>query len=225
MREALDGKPCIVPEWPAPERVRAFVTTRACGTGEVARYLPSQPLWLKQVHGVDVVEADSWKDSTPPTADAAIARTPGRVCVAFTADCLPLFVCDASGEEVAVAHAGWRGLAAGVVENTVARFGSEPRTLMAWMGPAIGPQVFEVGPEVRDAFTKVDALAAEAFAPHREGKFLGDLYRLARQRLARAGVEQVFGGGFCTYTDAERFFSYRREKAGCGRMGAFIWRQ
>ena len=224
MRRSIAAKPWIVPEWPAPERVRAFVTTRAGdGVTDSAQHLPSQPLWLKQVHGVEVVDADAWSASTPPTADAAIARTPGRVCVVFTADCMPLFVCDEAGEEVAAAHAGWRGMAAGVIENTVASFHAPPGRLLAWMGPTIGPTAFEVGPEVREAFMNADPRAGAAFAPHREGKYLADLYALARQRLARSGVERIFGGEFCTYTDTERFFSYRREKKS-GRMGAFIWR-
>jgi polyphenol oxidase len=237
----------LVPDWPAPPRVRAFVTTRAGGvsTGDyesmnlgsssgdeaanvarnrliVREKLPSLPRWMKQVHGTNVADIDTLDGPEVATADAAMASRPGRVAVVLTADCMPLFVCDEGGARVAVAHAGWRGMAAGVIENTVRAMGGEPSRLLAWMGPAIGPRAFEVGPEVRQAFVAVDSAADAAFTSHKPGKYLADLYRLARQRLARAGVQRVGGGGFCTYTEADRFFSYRRKQAS-GRMGAFIW--
>jgi len=236
----------IVPDWPAPERVRAFVTTRDGGVSEgayaslnlgasngddpqrVARNreilraaLPGMPRWMRQVHGTAVLDLDRSVEERP-TADAAVARTPCKVCNVLTADCLPLMLCDTAGRRVAIAHAGWRGLAAGVIENAVAALDASPRDVIAWMGPAIGPHAFEVGPEVREAFVAKSASAAQAFVPHAPGKFLGDLYALARQRLAALGVERVFGGGFCTYHETGRFFSYRREKLS-GRMGAFIW--
>jgi YfiH family protein len=135
---------------------------------------------------------------------------------------MPLFLCDAEGRRVAVAHAGWRGLAAGVVENAVAALKSEPAKTLAWMGPAIGPRAVDVGGEVRDAVDARDAAAASAFEPHVPGKYFADLYELARQRLSALGVTAIFGGGFCTYHEDARFFSYRREKRS-GRMGAFIW--
>jgi purine-nucleoside/S-methyl-5'-thioadenosine phosphorylase / adenosine deaminase len=235
----------IVPDWPAPAAVRAFVTTRAGGvsTGEhaslnlgahsgdapenVARnraivraHLPAEPLWLVQVHGVHVVDAAIAFAS--PRADGASTTQPGRVCVVLTADCMPVFLCDAYGRSVGVAHAGWRGLAAGVLENVVHALGVRPEEVHAWMGPAIGPDAFEVGPEVREAFVADDPGADAAFRSHQPGKFMADLYALARRRLARIGVASVHGGGFCTFHDRERFFSYRREKAS-GRMGAFIW--
>jgi YfiH family protein len=235
----------LVPDWPAPPRVRAFVTTRSGGVSEgdyasmnlglssgddpqrvrrnreiVRELIPGEPRWLAQVHGVDVADVDMKDDGVRPRADAAVARKPGRVCTVLTADCLPLLLCDAEGKGVAVAHAGWRGLAAGVIENAVRSLGAE-RTL-AWMGPAIGPKAFEVGPEVREAFLQHDAAAEAAFTSHRPGKYLADLYLLARQRLAKAGVTEIHGGGFCTYNDNDRFFSYRRRKES-GRMGAFIW--
>ena len=190
--------------------------------GIVRASLPSSPCWLRQVHGTQVVDLD--RDGIPDshTADAAMSRMRGRVCTVLTADCLPILFCDAAGSRVAVAHAGWRGLAAGIVESTVKALETEPAQLMAWMGPAIGPRAFEVGAEVREAFIAVSPLADHAFAPHGAGKYLADLYTLARQRLEGMGVTRVFGGGFCTYRENERFFSYRREKKS-GRMGAFIW--
>ena len=246
-RLGVHGTAWVVPDWPAPDRVRAFVTTRAGGVsaGEYAsmnlgtssgdapaavsrnraivrELLPAEPRWLAQVHGNVVARIDEIDPDAVPQADAAITRTRHTVCTVLTADCLPLFLCDDSGERVAVAHAGWRGMAAGVIENTVQAMDATPRSLLAWMGPAIGPEAFEVGAEVRDAFVAVDANAASAFRAHREGKFLADLYALARQRLARTGVTRVHGGGFCTLRDRDRFFSYRREKKS-GRMGAFVW--
>ena len=236
----------IVPDWPAPARVRAFVTTREGGVSkgayatmnlsatngddalDVARNraivctaLPAMPAWMRQVHGTDVLDLDRWNGDRP-TADAAVASLQGKVCNVLTADCLPVLLCDVEGNQVAVAHAGWRGLAAGIVESTVAALQAKPGDILAWMGPAIGPRAFEVGPEVREAFVSRDARAESAFAPHVPGKFMADLYALARQRLEAAGVTQVSGGGFCTYHETGRFFSYRREKQS-GRMGAFIW--
>jgi YfiH family protein len=188
----------------------------------VRELLPAEPRWLAQVHATDVARIDRIEEGVVPRADAAVTRSEGRVCVVLTADCMPLFLADESGRGVAVAHAGWRGMAAGVIEATVRAMESDPARLLAWMGPAIGPAAFEVGPEVREAFVAVEPNAACAFRAHREGKFLADLYALARQRLARAGVSRVHGGGFCTLREADRFFSYRREKKS-GRMGAFIW--
>ena len=235
----------IVPQWPAPPRVRAFVTTRHGGVSEgafaslnlgirggddparvaenrrrVRAHLPAEPAWLLQVHGTSVVDAAARDPSHP--ADAAVARAAGAVCAVLVADCLPVLLCDERGARVAAAHAGWRGLAAGVHENTVAAMGADPGRLIAWMGPAIGPRAFEVGPEVREAFVAGDPGAGEAFAAHRPGKYLADLYALARRRLERAGVARVHGGGFCTHSETHRFFSHRRGKES-GRMGAFIW--
>lgn len=237
----------IVPDWPAPPRVKAFVTTRSGGVSagayasmnlglssgddpaSVARnratvraLLPAEPAWLAQVHGTDVADLDVLSGSERPRADAAVSTRPGRVAVVLTADCLPVFLCDRAGRRVAVAHAGWRGLAAGVVENAVRSLRTPAHDVLAWMGPAIGPEAFEVGPEVREAFLAADSGAAEAFRAHRPGKYLADLYALARRRLQRAGVGAVFGGGFCTSSEEARFFSYRRVRES-GRMGAFIW--
>jgi len=183
-------------------------------------YLPSEPLWLTQVHGVAVVDA-----TTAPVgveADAAVAHGKGTVCAVLTADCLPILLCDEGGTVVAAAHAGWRGLAAGVIEAAVRATDTPASRLLAYLGPAIGPQSFEVGPEVRDAFTQCSAEAADAFASRGQGKYLAHLYRLARQRLNALGVTRVFGGGRCTFSEGEHFYSYRRDKA-TGRMASLIW--
>ena len=167
-----------------------------------------------------------------PEADAALARQPGKICAVMTADCLPLLVCDEAGTVVAAAHAGWRGLAGGVVEATVEAMNVAPERLLVWLGPAIGPQAFEVGEEVRQAFMAHDPAAAKAFAPSPAlitqdsglgtRKWLADIFLLVRQRLALLGVDRVYGGGLCTYTDAERFYSYRRDRV-TGRMASLIW--
>jgi YfiH family protein len=236
----------ITPDWPAPERVRAFTTTRRGGVSRppydslnlgdhvgdepqaVAENrrrlrrglaLPAEPRWLSQVHGscsVDAVQA-----AAGCRADAAYTAEEGVVCAVLTADCLPLLLCDRQGRRVAAVHAGWRGLLEGVIEQTVARMGVGDG-LLAWLGPAIGPQAFEVGEEVRTAFVAVDAAAGDAFVPSASGRWLADLYRLARQRLARAGVLAVYGGDLCTFSDAERFYSYRRDGR-TGRMASLIW--
>jgi YfiH family protein len=238
----------IAPDWPVPPNVKALITTRHGGVSSGAfsslnlgllagddphsvaenrarlrRLLPQAPQWLRQVHGTRVVDADDLNETTE--ADAAIARRPGTVCAVMIADCLPVLLSDRAGSVVAVAHAGWRGLSSGVVENTVAamrRAGASE--MLAYLGPAIGPQAFEVGADVRDAFLRRDPDAAQAFAPHGGEKWLADLFMLARQALARAGVTAVHGGGLCTYSDPARFFSYRRDKT-TGRMAALIWRE
>lgn len=237
----------IVPDWPAPARVRAFVTTRDGGVSDghyrslnlgtksgddparvaanrrsACEHLPSPPCWLTQVHGTAVADLDQWDASAGVVADAAAVSVARRVAVVLTADCLPVFLCRDDGSRVAVAHAGWRGLAAGVLENAVSSLGNDASRVLAWLGPAIGPASYEVGAEVREAFVSLHREAASAFASRDEGKFLADLYALARLRLAKAGVRSVSGGGFCTFTEHERFFSYRRERKS-GRLGAFIW--
>ena len=206
----------IVPEWPAPARVRALVTTR----GEADPALPAPAAWLKQVHGTGVVDAHG--AAGQPQADASVARGPGAICVVKAADCLPVLFADDAGTVVGAAHAGWRGLAAGVIEATVARMQVPPGTLMAWLGPAIGPKVYEVGEEVRAAFLARDARAASAFVPNRPGHWLLDLYAVARQRLAASGVARVHGGGLCTYSDPQRFPSFRRDGTR-ERIAAFVW--
>lgn len=235
----------IVPDWPAPPRVRTLITTRAGGASRGAyaglnlglrsgddaetvasnraslrQRLPAEPLWLRQVHGTTVIEADAADEN--PEADAALARRKGKVCAVLTADCLPLLLCDEAGTVVAAVHAGWRGLCAGVIEQTLRAMERPPQALLAYLGPAIGPAAYEVGAEVRRAFVDADAQADTAFAPGKPGKFYADLYALARQRLARGGVARVYGGGYCTYTERERFYSYRRDGV-TGRMASLIW--
>lgn len=238
---------CIVPEWPAPPNVRALQSTRRGGVSEApydtlnlgdhvgdsplavaknrqlfSALVPSEPVWLSQVHGVAVANADT--AGCLPSADACIARGAGSVCVVMTADCLPVLLCDEQGTVVGAAHAGWRGLCNGVLERTVAAMGVAPQRLMAWLGPAIGPGAFEVGLEVREAFVAAQPQAARAFIalPGSGGKHLADIYLLARQRLEALGVTRTYGGGLCTVSDGARFFSYRRDGA-TGRMGTFIW--
>ena len=242
------GVAILAPQWPAPQGVRAAFTQRGGGvsTGRyeslnlgarvgdldaavaenrrrvrVQLQLPGEPAWIEQVHGVGVLELDAPAPSVP-RADAVIARRAGAVCAVQVADCLPVLFAARDAGAVAAAHAGWRGLAAGVLEATVARLGVEPQQLIAWLGPAIGPSHFEVGEEVRAAFTAHDRAAAEAFAPNARGRWQCDLGALARQRLAASGIGAVYGGGWCTFADAARFFSYRRDGQ-CGRMAALIW--
>jgi hypothetical protein len=237
----------IAPEWPAPAAVRALITTRAGGASrgayaglnlglgagddaaDVARnraslrqWLPAEPRWLRQVHGTTVVEADTAAGDA--AADAALARRPGTVCAVLTADCLPLLLCDDAGTVVAAVHAGWRGLCSGVIEQTLRAMDRPSQALLAYLGPAIGPQAYEVGAEVRQAFIAADPGGGSeaAFGPGSPGKFYADLYALARARLARNGVTRIYGGGCCTYTEGERFYSYRRDGA-TGRMASLIW--
>lgn len=183
--------------------------------------LPAPPLWLRQVHGIEVFNADAGAAAGEPEADAAVTHRPGIVLAALTADCLPVIFCADDGSAVAVAHAGWRGLVAGVLEATVARLRAPPSRLLAWIGPAIGAASYEVGDEVRTAFVAADAEAASAFAPTRSGHWLCDLPALARRRLAATGVARVHGGGFDTFADA-RFYSYRRERE-TGRFATLVW--
>lgn len=205
--------------------MQAMVTTRAlgdmaspAGRARLAMLLPGEPAWLKQVHGTRVVAAAEGR----PEADAAVTRERARVCAVMAADCMPVLFSDRAGTVVAAAHAGWRGLCAGVLEETVAAMGVAPAQVLAWLGPAIGPRAYEVGDEVREAFVARDAQAAQAFAPARPGHWMLDLYAVARQRLSRAGVVSVSGGAACTHSERERFFSYRRDGAK-ERMAALIW--
>ena len=191
--------------------------------------LPGRPHWLQQVHGIDVLRFDADRSNpagsdgggSEPVADAAVTSDPGTVLTVLTADCLPVLLCNEQGSEIGAAHAGWRGLSAGVLEATVRAMRSPPSSLLAWLGPAAGPHAYEVGAEVLDAFVAVDPDAALAFTATREGHWLVDLYRLARQRLAAVGVERVFGGGLCTISDPARFYSYRRDRQ-TGRMATLI---
>jgi hypothetical protein len=190
--------------------------------------LPAAPRWLRQVHGIDVARIDDLPASLgdefdEPQADAAVTTQPDTVLAILTADCLPVVFCNDDGSEIAAAHAGWRGLAAGMLEATVRAMRSPPESVMAWLGPAAGRQAYEIGAEVRDAFLAVDAYADTAFTPTQDGHWLVDLYLLARQRLAAAGVERVYGGGMCTISDSERFYSHRRDQR-TGRMATVIYR-
>lgn len=226
----------LIPDWPAPANVRALVTTRAHGNlaghvgddpdvvaanrARLRQYLPADPVWLTQVHGTRCVEARSAMAGTE--ADAVFARGGEAVCAVLTADCLPILLCEEAGEVVAAAHAGWRGLAAGVIEATVAAMAVAGERLLAWMGPAIGASAFEVGDDVRAAFITGDPGAAVAFEARGGGKWSCDLDALARRRLNAMGIERVFGGDRCTFTEREFFYSYRREGK-TGRMASLVW--
>lgn len=241
----LNESDLIYPDWPAPANVRTIQTTRKGGRSVAPydslnlgthtddnplvveanrqllnRFVPTEPLWLQQVHGIEVVDAAV--ASCLPEADASFSRVAGPVCTVMTADCLPVLFCDDAGTVVGAAHAGWRGLLDGVIEATVAGMKAPSTSLMAWLGPAIGPQAFEVGAEVHDAFTAHDAQAASAFTAKSADKWLADIYQLARQRLNKLGIERIYGGDLCTYSDAGRFFSYRRDGQ-TGRMATMIW--
>lgn len=235
------------PDWPAPGNVHAVVTTREgpapvrdspygfnvgtrCGDdpAAVARnraflrgalQLPSDPCWLRQVHGAQVATEPAHDE---PDSDAAVTHAPGVVLAIQTADCLPVLFCAEDGSEIAAAHAGWRGLSAGVLEHTLEAMQSPPARVIAWLGPAIAAPSYEVGAEVRTAFIAQDAAAQSAFTATRSGHWLCDLYELARQRLRAAGVTRVFGGGLDTFTDA-RLHSYRRDGAHSGRMVSLVW--
>ncbi|MGH8242802.1 MAG: peptidoglycan editing factor PgeF [Steroidobacteraceae bacterium] len=236
----------LQPDWPAPPQVRAAMSTRGGGvsTGPYASLnlaahvgdsnaavaenrrrlraalaLPAEPAWLEQVHGMRVAVLP--RPSSEP-ADAAVTFTPGSVCAVLVADCLPVFLASRAGDRVGIAHAGWRGLAAGVVEAAVAALGCDPGELVAWLGPSIGPSAFEVGAEVREAFLAREPGSTAEFRPGREGRWLASLPGLARRRLAAAGVAGACGGELCTYSDPARFYSYRRDGA-TGRMAALAW--
>lgn len=233
--------------WPAAANVGTLITTRAGGVSQapydslnlgdhvgddaakvaanralLRQQLPAEPAWLQQVHGVAVVDAATVTPGSVPVADASFSRTPGMVCAVMTADCLPVLLADRAGTVVGAAHAGWRGLCAGVIEATLAAMQVDAANVIAYLGPAIGPDAFEVGGEVRAAFMAHDSHAAAAFEPIADGKYLANIYLLARQRLAAAGVTAVYGGDACTVIERERFFSYRRDQV-TGRMASLIW--
>lgn len=244
----------ISPNWPAPNNVKSLQTTRVGGVSVspfdslnlamhvqddalavaknrqlLAGYLPTEPVWTTQVHGVHVIDAA--KSTCLETADGSFVRQKNVVCVTMTADCLPVLLCDKTGSVVATVHAGWRGLCDGVIEATVAKMEVPPESLMAWLGPAIGPKAFEVDVEVCAQFIEQDAKASAAFVQHEgqisQNKWLGNLYLIAQQRLNNVGVTAIYGGGidenFCTFTDSKRFFSFRRDNI-TGRMATMIWR-
>ncbi len=207
-------------DWPAPHGITAGTTLK--GAADFA--FPAAPRFLKQVHGTRVVHVDAdLFAGGPPEADASVGDRPDAICVVRTADCLPVLLCSADGRAIGAAHAGWRGLAAGVVEATVSAMAAAPADLMAWLGPAISQPAFEVGAEVREAFVAVDPAAAAAFVQNARGRWQADLYLLARQRLAAAGVTRVSGGGLCTHADPDRFYSFRRDGE-TGRLVSFVHR-
>ncbi len=236
----------FAPDWPAPPGVRGWITERGPGSGRYralnlathvgddaaavaanrtrlrdALALPREPAWLDQVHGARVLDLDT---ETIAAADGAITARAGVVCAVLTADCLPVLLCDATGRRVGVAHAGWRGLLAGVLPAAVRALRVPPDQLLAWLGPAIGQAAYEVGADVRNAFLAVQPKAAAHFVENPRGRWQADLYGLARDSLRAAGVTALYGGGFCTFRESARFFSHRRE-APCGRMATLIWRE
>jgi len=242
---------CIQPSWDAPASVRAYMTTRYEGEStapyhgfNVAHHvgdqaeaveknrqilmtqlqLPSAPRWLNQVHGVRVVDDHTFQPNIE--ADACYSEQKGQVCAVMTADCLPILICNQAGTAVAAVHAGWRSLVAGVIENTISKFPDPPEELLVWFGAAISQAAFEVGQDVYEAFTQLNSDAAQAFFPSstQQGKWQADLYLLARQRLQNCGVSAIYGGEYCTYHEADRFYSYRRE-AITGRMVSLIFIQ
>jgi YfiH family protein len=210
----------IYADWPAPSNIVAGTTTRAGGASE----FPSEPLWLNQVHAATVLRSDDLAfGGDPPDADASISSRANEVLAVRTADCLPVLLCTTAGDEVAAAHCGWRGLVAGILANTVATMKAQPADLIAWLGPAISQAAYEVGDDVREAFVRTDEAVAACFAPNDRGRWQADLYELARLQLAAAGVSEIYGGGFCTYADSDRFFSYRRDGS-TSRMVSYIYR-
>ncbi len=237
----------ITADWPAPEQIKAYTTTRQgwgehyksqpqAGATEWPRYLPrpeerdklatllqmpSEPIWLDQVHGADVVEAAP--SHLGKSADASYTQEKNRICAILTADCLPLFICDKSATRVAAIHAGWRSLCAGMIENTINALNIPASELLIWLGPAIGPEKFEVGKDVYDAFTAKHQESAKAFIQYKEDKWLASLYTLARIRLGMIDVTSVYGGNYCTYSEENLFYSYRRDKGKTGRMASLIW--
>ena len=210
----------IYPDWLAPPNVRAVMTTRMTSDAELKALLPGDPIWLRQVHGTAVANLDA--PAPGAEADAAVTRTRHRVCAIRVADCMPVLLADDEARVIGAVHAGWRGLCAGVLENTIRAMQTAPEKTIAWLGPAIGPKVYEVGDEVRAAFVALDRAAEAAFSPTRPGHWLLDLYAVARQRLRGCGIERVSGGSYCTYSDPERFHSYRRDRTSA-RMAALLW--
>ncbi|MDZ4210408.1 MAG: peptidoglycan editing factor PgeF [Methylotenera sp.] len=238
----------IIPDWPAPANVKALQTTRIGGVSHapyasfnlgahvnddsiavaknrqlLSPYLPSEPVWVNQVHGIEVIDAA--KSTCLQNADASFTTKPNVVCVTMTADCLPVLLCDKAGTVIAAVHAGWRGLCDGAIEAAVNKLPVEKSEILAWLGPAIGPNAFEVGDDVREQFIEHDNQAASAFKKLGD-KLLCNMYLIAQQRLSKVGVTQIYGGSsnedFCTYTDEARFFSFRRDNV-TGRMASLIW--
>jgi len=237
----------IQPNWPAPPQVKSFTTTRQGGYSQspynelnlgfhvgddphhvsqnrslLKNHLPQEPFWLEQTHSDIALEALSTFQENPPTGDASYTHHPHTVCCVLTADCLPILLCNEEGTQVAAIHGGWRGLAKGILEKTILQMNIPPHHLMAWLGPAIGPQQYEVGIEVYDAFLQKNSLHEKAFLPQGEKKWLANLYLLATQQLNQLGIQRVYGGEYCTFSNHDLFFSHRREGT-TGRMASCIW--
>ena len=241
----------IQPTWPAPKNIKAYTTTRQEGTsldpyssfnladhvGDAALHvannrsllaqslnLPSTPIWLQQVHSNVAINLEN-TDTQNPVADAAVTSRPNIVCAILTADCLPILICNKKGTKVGAIHAGWRGLANGIIDNTLNALDEDPTELLAWMGPAIGPEIYEVSQDVLQSFITEDQEAISAFKPkaNTENKWLANLYLLATMRLNSLGLTAVYGGEYCTFLDQQKFYSYRRDRGITGRMATLIW--
>jgi len=220
----------IQPNWPAPQHIKAYTTTRSGWSGryvennhqlETVLQLPEEPIWMTQTHSTIAIEATP--ENKDQIADASFTTKPNRICIVLTADCLPILLCNKQGTSIAAIHAGWRGLAGGIIETTLQALHQPGDSILAWLGPAIGPQQFEVGKDVYDAFADRHAESVSAFIPYSQGKWLANLYTLAKIRLKLQGVSQIYGGDFCTFTQADMFFSYRRDKSKTGRLASMIW--
>lgn len=225
----------IKPNWPAPNHIRAFTTTRLSwgsletSTDDLAERarlhsiipLPAEPVWLKQTHSTLAIPATP--ENIDQNADASFSAKPHQVCLVLTADCLPVLLCDKQGQHVAAIHAGWRGLANGVIENTVAAIDEKPEEMMAWLGPAIGPEKFEVGADVFHAFTDQNSSDTRAFKSISNDKWLANLYDLAKRRLNDLGITSIYGGDYCTYTQQDLFYSWRRDHNKTARLASMIW--
>lgn len=241
--------PFIIPDWPAPDNICAVSSTRSGGVSQapfdsfnlgdhvgddaalvtqnraLLRQLAqaeAEPLWLNQMHGSHVINSQDWQSNSE--ADAIVSRDKNHVCTIMTADCLPILLCNQQGDTVAAIHAGWRSLAAGIIEKTIAKFTGKPHDIIAWLGPAIGADKFEVGVDVYNAFCQHSSQATQAFKATDGSHYLADIYQLARQQLVAQGVTAIYGGDFCTFSDGQRFFSYRRDGQ-TGRMATLIWMQ
>ena len=243
----MDQTTVIIPPWPAPPNVKAYSTTRIGGVSQgpysslnLAHHvddnpdhvkenreiikntipLPDQPHWLTQIHSNRVLLADNVQKYAP--GDGTYTHTPNVVCAVLAADCLPILICNHHGTAVAALHGGWRGLADGIIENGIRAMGIPEHQLMAWLGPAIGPKYFEVGPEVKDRFVAMDPNTTKAFTATNSGKYLANIYLIAQVRLNHFGIREIYGGNYCTYSEQERFYSYRRDGA-TGRMASMIY--
>ena len=219
----------IKPNWPAPHNIKAYTSTKHSWDGNQENishltsllHLPNPPIWLAQIHSTDVVNAEP--SSTRAIADASFTSEKNRICTALTADCLPILICNQPGTHVAAIHAGWRGLANGIIENTIQALSLPHDDLLIWLGPAIGPDHFEVGKDVYDTFVMKHAQSAEAFLPIAEDKWLANLYILALIRLHSLDISKIYGADYCTFSDKDHFYSYRRDKGKAGQMASLIW--